>query len=56
MTIEEAYLHKQLSMLRESYEKAAKPIIDRLRCINVMKTPAPVFITKEQWEALKEIK
>ena len=49
---EEGYLRETLSMLHESYAKAAKPYIDRLVAIQAMKPPEPMFVTVEQAEAM----
>ncbi len=48
MSAEERYLREMLAMLREGYEKAAKPYIDRLAEIQAMRPPSPVIIATEQ--------
>ena len=39
---EQDYLHQQLSSLRESYNQAAKPIIDRLVYLKNLERPSIV--------------
>lgn len=38
---EEQYLYAQLAELRRSYEKAAKPIVDRLVYLKSIEPPPP---------------
>lgn len=49
---EERYLRETIAMLREGYEKAAKPYFDRLVAIQSMKPPRPMIVTREQAEAM----
>jgi hypothetical protein len=46
---EEQYLLEQISLIRESYEKAAKPYVDRLIQIRSM-SMSSVLIDKEVWD------
>ena len=46
---EEQYLVNQIDLLRESYEKAAKPYVDRLIQIRSMSLPS-LSIDKAVWE------
>ena len=48
----EGYLQETLARLQESYEKDAKPFIDRLVAIHSMRKPNPIIITLEQARAL----
>lgn len=45
---EERYLHEMLAALHEGYAKAAKPYIERLVAIHMMRPPTPVIMTVEQ--------
>ena len=45
---EECYLREQVRFLHESYQRAAKPLIDRLVEIEMMKPPKPFFVALEQ--------
>lgn len=49
---EDRYLRAQLARLQREYQAAAKPFIDRLVAIEMLRPPPPIFITKEQAEAL----
>lgn len=49
---EERYLRETLAMLQDSYEKAAKPYIDRLVEIYAMRLPEPMIVTIEQARSL----
>ena len=51
---EEEYLHEQLALLRQSYEQAAKPILDRLVRIEQCKPPKPIYIMADQLDKLPE--
>jgi len=46
---EEKYLLEQISLIRESYEKAAKPYVDRLIQIRSMSLPS-FLIDKSIWD------
>ena len=48
---EEDYLHEQLRMLQLNYEKAAKPIIDRLVRIRSMDTNPSILVSIDQLPA-----
>lgn len=41
---EERYIHQTLAILRESYEKAAKPYLDRLYAIHARRPPPTILI------------
>lgn len=49
---EEQYLREILAMLRESYDKAAKPYIDRIAMIQSHRKPEPIYVTIEQAKAM----
>ncbi len=49
---EERYLQETLAALQESYAKAAKPYLDRLVAIQMMRPPEPMLVTVEQARAL----
>ena len=49
---EERYIHQMLAMLRESYDKAAKPWLDRLATIHAHRPPSPMIVTTAQAEAM----
>lgn len=44
---EEQYLIEQIHLLQQSYEKAAKPFVDRLIYLRNIEFPRPIFIPKE---------
>jgi len=48
---EERYIHETLAILRQSYEKEAKPYIDRLVAIRSARTPR-MLVTVEKAEAM----
>lgn len=45
MTTDEQYCYQALAELRKSYERAAKPYIDRLVAIKSMEPPQPFLLT-----------
>ena len=45
---EERYCYQMLAELRKSYERDAKPYIDRLVALKSMQTPAPIVLTLDQ--------
>ena len=45
---EEQYCYQTLADLRRSYERNAKPYIDRLVAIRAIQPPAPVALTLDQ--------
>lgn len=49
---EDQYLREILAMLRENYDKAAKPYIERLAMIRSHRKPEPIFVTIEQAKAM----
>ena len=50
---EEQYLIEQIELLQRSYEKAAKPFIDRLIYLRSIELK-PIFIPKEAAHGIKE--
>lgn len=48
---EEQYLRESLVSLLKAYRAAAKPLVERLVAIEMLKPPPPIFITKEQADA-----
>jgi hypothetical protein len=48
---EEDYLYEQLRMLQLSYEKAAKPIVDRLVRINSLRCHPSIRVSMSELEA-----
>lgn len=48
---EEDYLHEQLRLLQMSYEKAAKPIVDRLVCINSLRCHPSIVVQMSELKA-----
>jgi len=50
---EQRYLREQLVLLQKEYEKAAKPIVDRLIHLASMEPPRLV-IPLEAWEKLQK--
>ncbi len=55
MSEEERYLREMLEMLRENYEKAAKPYVDRLAENQAILQPRTVIATAEQSQMLSLI-
>ncbi len=51
---EEQYLREKLGILRREYEKAAKPIIDRIARINAMKKPEPIYVEYARWAEMQD--
>jgi len=51
---EEQYLIEQIEWLQRSYEKAAKPLVDRLIYLRTIELPKPIFIPKEAAHNIKE--
>ena len=49
---EEHFLRETIAMLKESYDKAVKPYIDRLVMIQCHRKPDPIFVTIEQARAM----
>jgi hypothetical protein len=47
---EEDYLHEQLRILQRSYEKAAKPIVDRLVYINSLRRNPSILVSMSDLE------
>ncbi len=48
---EEDYLHEQLRMLQMSYEKSAKPIVDRLVLIKSLRCKPSILVSMSELEA-----
>jgi hypothetical protein len=51
---EEQYLIEQIELLQRSYEKAAKPFVDRLIYLRKIELPKPIFIPEEAAHSIKE--
>ena len=51
---EEQYLIEQIELLQRSYEKAAKPFIERLISLRTIELPKPIFIPKIAANGIKE--
>ena len=51
---EEQYLIEQIELLQRSYERAAKPFVDRLIYLRTIELPKPIFIPEEAAYSIKE--
>ena len=49
---EEDYLYEQIRLLQISYEKAAKPIIDRLVRIKSLRSQPSIWVSMSELESL----
>jgi len=50
---EEQYLGEQIKLLQQSYEKAAKPFVDRLIYLRSIELSRTIFIPKEAAHEIK---
>lgn len=53
---EERYCREMIALLKESYERAAKPYVDRLVKLNSIKPPMPICMSFEDAKAIGLIK